>query len=199
MKKTEWPIVKSWYIEGEQTLDGLKYPTLEDVARRANRKPDSVRKVAGKEKWAEQRKQFQAKVQTLIKEDKSVAMAGESVSFDSECLEAARAGLAEVRRRLEMIKETRTGKSGDILVLSNALKILQASGRLAFGEVTEKTETTVHEIKTIEIPKESIREALGILANTGAVRLLNAGQPEVKVDEVHPDNANAETTRVPVS
>jgi hypothetical protein len=121
-------------VQGEQGVNGLTYPTYEDLARRSNRNASVIRRVAGKENWTLQRKQFLAKVENLTQEKKSVVMAGESVEFDSICLKSARLGIDELLRRLEGIKTTKAVSKGDLISLSKALKAFQAVGKLAFGE-----------------------------------------------------------------
>jgi hypothetical protein len=126
MKKTDWATIKQWYVQGEQGPEGLRYPTLEELAKRARRNDSSVRHKASVEKWAEQRKQFTAKVENLTAERKSTVMAGESVEFDSVCLDKARKIIARVDKGLE---------SGEpVEKMATALEKAQKVGKLAFGE-----------------------------------------------------------------
>jgi hypothetical protein len=150
MKKVDWDTIKTWYVQGEQGKDGLRYPSLEEVADKGHRNASSVRQKASKEKWAELRNLFKSKTENLTLERKSLIMAGASAEFDSQCLDAARKGIQLVNEVLNAIITQRpTGKdiketiawvedrNDSIKELGKALNDYQKAGKLAFGENTE--------------------------------------------------------------
>ena len=154
MKKVDWDTIKTWYVQGEQGKDGLRYPSLDELAEKAHRNASDVRKKASKEKWAELRDLFKSKTENLTLERKSLIMAGASAEFDSQCLDAARKGIDLVNEVLNAIVTQRpTGKdiketiewvedrNDSIKELGKALNDYQKAGRLAFGENTEQNIT----------------------------------------------------------
>ncbi|MDD5510893.1 MAG: hypothetical protein PHI12_08785 [Dehalococcoidales bacterium] len=150
--KTNWIKIKQAYIEGTETQ--------EELADKFKVNFGTLRNRASKENWTEQRKLFTHKVDTLRTEQKSIIMAGESVEFDSECLKAARAGLALVNKELgNLLKEAPEGLSGEDLMkwifgrndaitkYGKALNDYQKAGRLAFGENPEPDKPVTINVK----------------------------------------------------
>ena len=149
-----WIKAKELYISGKQTEAGIVFPTLAEIGELVGLKPQTIRLRSSKENWPEQKKLFVAKTQTLRTEQKSEVMATESVQFDSDCLKLARAGLNLIARDMKAeLLLTPVDK------LSRSLKDFQSVGRLAFGEITEKTENTEKEIIVVdEETKELLEE-----------------------------------------
>ena len=155
MKKVDWDTIKTWYVQGEQGKDGLRYPALDELADKAHRNASDVRKRASKEKWAELRDLFKSKTENLTLERKSLIMAGASAEFDSQCLDAARKGVQIINVELDNaagIKppENATAEESIEWIMSRkaaissfgkALTDYQKAGRLAFGEKTGEGES----------------------------------------------------------
>ena len=123
--KTNWNKVKQAYIEDEPI-------TYSELAEKFKIGLDNLQHRGAKENWAEQRKLFSHKVETLRVEKKSEIMASESAQFDSDCLKVARAGIGMV------VGEMKT-KTTTVAQLSTALANFQKVGKLAFGEQSTDT------------------------------------------------------------
>ena len=139
-KSTErWAKARELYIQGRQTVEGLKYPTYEEISKECGLKAQTIRAKAARENWTLQRKQFVKKVSDLTNEKKSTVMVGESVEFDSICLEKARKIIDRVDRGLE---------SGEpVEKMASALEKAQKVGKLAFGENPEADKDVTINVK----------------------------------------------------
>lgn len=134
MTKYSWVDIKADYVEGAINEEGnFIYPTFDDLVEKHGCSYSSLSKKAANERWMQERKIFETKMQERRQEMKAEAIASESASFDSKCLTAADEILAVVKERAKQPDL----RSSEYDVLSRAIVNLQKVGKLALGEVTE--------------------------------------------------------------
>ena len=124
--KTDWELIKTAFVTSNKTLV--------EIAADFKQNLDVVRRHAAKERWTEQRKLWRVTTTKQATEKRSSEMATDIAQFDSDSLKLARAGYTLVAEDMKARKPSR-----DIAIaLAGFLKV----GKLAFGESTDKPETT---------------------------------------------------------
>jgi len=163
-----WNTIRAAYVEGLQEENGLRFPTLDELATKYGPDAAHMRRKAAKERWAEQRKMFQSKVEAARQDNKVNLLAAEAAKFDAECLELARVGLHHVRGHFlnaqEKFKSTGGKDAMNVAMLeklSRASERYQKVGRLALGEPTEHSREDGGPENVIT--DESIKAAFGAL------------------------------------
>lgn len=111
-RRYPWEDLRRAYVEGLPLPDeGIHWPTFDEAVEYVNRargttaRADNVRKRAAVEKWADERKLFQAQLQQLHRAGLAKELAESAVEIDSSALRNAKAGLTLVGRRLREIAE----------------------------------------------------------------------------------------------
>ena len=124
--KTNWELIKTAYVTSDKDM--------KEIADAFKVNFDVLRRHAAKERWTEQRKLFRVTTTKQATEKRSSEMATDIAQFDSDSLKLARAGYQLVAEDMKSRKPTRD--------IATALANFQKVGKLAFGESTDKPETT---------------------------------------------------------
>lgn len=165
--------IRDLYVQGEDSPDGRRYPTLVELADRFGSSIATISRKAKENGWEEQRSVFEAKLHKDRDELRRKEMINQSVEFDSNSLLLAKSLQAEIGKVLQSVAQRRrSDPQGEHLIgassltqLANALSICHRTGRLALGESTENTNVS-GSIKA----NEALDEAFSIVEQLARTR-----------------------------
>ena len=137
MAKHNWPIIKQFYVEGEQLENSYHFPTLQETAERFVVPHAMVEVRAGKEKWSEQRSIFQGKIEEKRQQSVAEQVGNEAADFDGECFKIAKTlvdfALQAIEQAAAVGRVLTFGEQRDIATIVDRA---QRIGRLAAGDST---------------------------------------------------------------
>lgn len=130
----DWVAIKSAYVQGFE-VDGVRLaePTLFDVEKRFGVPESTLRKRSMTEKWSDERRLFQKRVEETTREKSTEILASKGAEFDALSLRVAERMLIRVAKALD-------GKGvtpAQFRALAGTAKDAQAIGRLVMGDSTE--------------------------------------------------------------
>jgi hypothetical protein len=218
--KLDLEAVRTEYVEGTATDDGIKYLTLRELATKHKVGHSQLRRVAANERWSEEKAAVQRMVEVQRREERVAALSALSVEFDSQTLNGAQAGVRAVWRRLtDMLVEStpveqrspdlravpyRALSAKEASALASALLKFQTIGKRALGESesTSRVEMTgagggpiervdVHAVLTAYDP-ERMGKFVSKLVESG---MLDGYDPDEEVIDVASHDARAGADR----
>jgi len=102
MTKINWNEVSSLYIEGEISPSGERvYPTLEEVAKKYNVRPGTVRTHAAAEHWRDKRATFQHDLEEKARQLRLEKRAKEELDFHENCYQISKGGIFHLADHLQ--------------------------------------------------------------------------------------------------
>jgi hypothetical protein len=102
MTKINWNEVSSLYIEGEISPSGERvYPTLEDVSKKYNVRPGTVRTHAAAEHWRDKRATFQRDLEEKARQLRLEKRAKEELDFHENCFKITKGGIFHLADHLQ--------------------------------------------------------------------------------------------------
>jgi hypothetical protein len=145
MVRHDWIAIRSAFVEGTE-INGafLVNPSLGQVAEKFGCAPGNMRRIAGEEKWIEQRGIYQARIEQGARDKKVLTMAAKGAEFDAKNLEIASALLSLVKVTINQEIQALQADSNYTPTMSKlkdasfVQEKAQRIGRLALGDTTEE-------------------------------------------------------------
>ena len=102
MAKYDWDAIKTDYILGYINDEGnLHYPTYKELSQKHGPSEKTIRNRSSKDKWSQKKDINRTKTGQLIEEKRQEEIIDEAVNFDSESLDTAKSGMADIKSRLQ--------------------------------------------------------------------------------------------------
>lgn len=185
--KYDWNLIREIYVEGEETSQGIEYPTLKQISEKYGVTESRLREHCAAERWREQRAVHQSTVDIAIRQKRTKELAQEAVDFGSSTLRAAKLGVVLIQNRLARVaKDAATFENQrqeldqlmaqgmdvrpsqlrgpiyfeEMRALAQALQTFQAIGRTSLGEDHRETLQPEPEVagNVIKIDVEMLRD-----------------------------------------
>lgn len=196
----DWAAIKARYVEGippHGDVEAHTWPTMTEVAEHFGLpNPQRVREIAARDKWTDQRSQYQALLEQTRRAESAKRMAEAATQLDERALDSSRLGIGILAARLREIginQQARdaggTGRQVDareVEVISRALDTFHRVGLRAVGEVESTTSVQHTGPGGVPLTVELTRDDPARLADVFAV-LRSAGVPEILDGEVLDD------------
>ena len=126
--KIDYSEARDWYIKGEKEKEGIKYPSLPDIAREFQYSISTLRKKAANEGWLKQRTE-RLKLKDIIKMRKDFM--GKAVKLTKVCFNAISAAEFLINKGEEEQREINAGlKPFEITLASKQIWILRQAVNL---------------------------------------------------------------------
>jgi hypothetical protein len=137
----DWLAIKAAYVEGyEESGARVAEPTLDALQAKFGISISTLRKRSMKEKWADERQLFQARLEEAKREKSTEVLASKGAEFDALSLRSAEKLFKKIERELDAVLDGKSGASltpNQIAALATAAKQAQHVGRLVMGDSTD--------------------------------------------------------------
>ena len=140
MGKYNWEEIEREYVYGIPTENGLKFPTLDELAQRHGCHKATIYRQSALREWTKKREEYLAKLKEQAEKARIEALATDYAQFEKDVFKVVRGFIGKIAL---ILKEDIS--PDDIKKLSEALRNVHATGRLSMGESTDKTEIGVGE------------------------------------------------------
>lgn len=167
--ETNWQAAKQSYVEGHKPPGDAPqvWPTLEQVGAQFGISPNTMRKVAGREAWTDERQLYRQKLAQARQEKRTDVLAAMGAQFDSRALKAAEAIIQQVVYKLAASAQAKLPlPSVELSRLSTTLANAIKTGHLAMGDTTEIQKlvgTVTHEFDLSSLDNAELAQWEGLL------------------------------------
>jgi len=124
-RRHNWARIKAQYTEGITDDRGqTRWPSLREVAELNNVHSGKVRDRAAAERWTTEREQFQARIESIRRNERATELAALGADLDVNALRVARNGLAVTAARIQELGQQ---------AQTRAEALRQSGGRIGAG------------------------------------------------------------------